>query len=70
MSKLGPAGNTPVYPTYLVGIDPDEGLAMAVDNSRHAYLTGRTIITIQLASLVETALLFSTRLLIKFCTES
>jgi hypothetical protein len=70
MSKLGPAGNTLVYSTYLIGIDSDEVLAIAVGSSGHAYLTGKTIITIQLTSLVGTALLFSTRLLIKFCTES
>jgi hypothetical protein len=47
MSKLGPAGNTLVYSTYLVGIDFDEDLAIAVDSSGHAYSTGRTRITIQ-----------------------
>src|SRR5207302_5978841 len=42
VTKLGPAGNTLVYSTYLGGTFFDGGQAIAVDSSGNAYLTGRT----------------------------
>jgi hypothetical protein len=42
VTKLSPAGNTLVYSTYLGGSDWDEGIAIAVDSSESAYVTGFT----------------------------
>lgn len=42
VTKLGPDGNNLVYSTYLGGDDSDRGLAIAVDNSNCAYVTGFT----------------------------
>src|SRR5262249_42056331 len=43
VTKLNPAGNQLVYSTYLGGSSPsEEGHGIAVDGSRHAYVTGIT----------------------------
>jgi hypothetical protein len=42
VTKLNPAGNAPVYSTFLGGNDSDEGFAIAVDGAGSAYVTGRT----------------------------
>lgn len=41
VGKFDPNGN-PVYLTYLGGGDVDQGLAIAIDRSRNAYVTGKT----------------------------
>jgi hypothetical protein len=41
VGKFDPNGN-PVYLTYLGGGDVDQGLAIAIDQSRNAYVTGKT----------------------------
>ncbi len=41
VGKFNPNGNT-VYLTYLGGGDVDRGLAIALDQSRNAYVTGKT----------------------------
>ena len=43
VTKLTPTGSGLVYSTYLGGNDDDEGLAIAVDISGNAYVTGFTI---------------------------
>ncbi|MEW6353947.1 MAG: SBBP repeat-containing protein [Pseudomonadota bacterium] len=40
--KLNAAGNGLIYSTYLGGNDVDQGLAIALDAQRNAYLTGAT----------------------------
>jgi hypothetical protein len=40
--KLDPSGSALTYSTFLGGTGPDQGRALAVDSSGHAYLTGRT----------------------------
>lgn len=45
-AKLCPTGNTLVHFIYLGGPDFDEGLAIVVDSSGNAYVTGRTMITL------------------------
>ncbi|MCC5468329.1 SBBP repeat-containing protein [Pelosinus baikalensis] len=42
VTKLDPAGATPVYSTYLGGSSNDEGNGIAVDTSGNAYITGFT----------------------------
>src|SRR6185369_13333235 len=42
MTKLGPAGTTLVYSTFLGGNGDDKGFGVAVDSSGAAYLTGTT----------------------------
>lgn len=42
LTKLGPAGNTLVYSTYLGGSEADEGWGLALDGAGKAYLTGTT----------------------------
>jgi hypothetical protein len=42
VSKLNSSGTALVYSTYLGGNNPDEGEAMAVDQSGNAYITGST----------------------------
>lgn len=42
LAKLGPAGNTLVYSTYLGGSENDEGWGLAVDSAGKAHLTGTT----------------------------
>jgi len=42
VTKLSPAGNAPVYSTYLGGEDGDHGLGIALDSGGHAYVTGST----------------------------
>jgi hypothetical protein len=41
VTKLNAAGNALVYSTYLGGSDRDSGLAIAVDTSGNAYVTGQ-----------------------------
>jgi MYXO-CTERM domain-containing protein len=43
--KLDPSGLSPVYSTYLGGIGPDEGRAIAVDAAGNAYVAGNTTST-------------------------
>jgi len=45
VSKLSPAGNALVYSTYLGGSNLDWGMAIAVDASGSAYVTGGTFST-------------------------
>ncbi|MFF2090574.1 SBBP repeat-containing protein [Paenibacillus sp. NPDC058174] len=42
VTKLGPDGNFLVYSTYLGGSGSDDGIAIAVDDSGNAYITGQT----------------------------
>jgi len=42
VSKLGPDGSL-IYPTYLGGESEDHGMAIAVDSSGNAYVTGYTL---------------------------
>lgn len=42
ISKLSPDGSTLIYSTYLGGISQMQGLAIAVDSSGNAYVTGTT----------------------------
>jgi len=45
VSKLNSTGTALVYSTYLGGSDEDQGAAIAVDSSNHAYVTGYTYST-------------------------
>jgi uncharacterized protein (TIGR03437 family) len=42
VTKLTPAGNAPVYSTYLGGSGADQGYGIAVDGVGYAYVTGQT----------------------------
>ena len=42
VSKIAPAGNSLIYSTYLGGAQEDQALAVAVDSSGSAYVTGPT----------------------------
>ncbi|MCS7188461.1 MAG: SBBP repeat-containing protein [Bacteroidia bacterium] len=42
ITKIAPMGNSVIYSTYLGGSRTDVGLAVAVDNRGHAYITGYT----------------------------
>jgi hypothetical protein len=42
VTKLGPAGNTLIYSTYLGGSNDEPGVDIAVDSSGSAYVTGWT----------------------------
>jgi hypothetical protein len=42
VTKLSISGNTLIYSTYLGGGSGDNGLALAIDSSGNAYVTGRT----------------------------
>ncbi len=42
ITKLGAAGNTLIYSTYLGGSEEEEGLYIAIDGSGCAYVTGKT----------------------------
>jgi hypothetical protein len=42
VTKLNPTGSALIYSTYLGGTESDQGLAIAVDSSGSAYLTGFT----------------------------
>jgi Big-like domain-containing protein/beta-propeller repeat-containing protein len=45
VAKLNPAGNAPVYSTFLAGSSADVGQGIAVDASGAAYVTGYTLST-------------------------
>jgi photosystem II stability/assembly factor-like uncharacterized protein len=45
VSKLNPAGSALVYSTYLGGDQEDQGIGIAVDTNRCAYVTGFTLST-------------------------
>jgi hypothetical protein len=45
VTKLSPAGKSLVYSTYVGGSDTDNGMAIAVDSSGAAYVTGLTFST-------------------------
>jgi len=45
VTKLNPAGSALVYSTFLGGKDGDDGLAIALDSSDNAYITGFTCST-------------------------
>ena len=47
---LNVKGSALVYSTYLGGVNPDEGLGIAVDASGSAYVTGRTTSTFPMAN--------------------
>ena len=42
VTKLDPAGSTPIYSTYLGGSGSDEGRGIALDSEGNAYVTGST----------------------------
>jgi hypothetical protein len=42
VTKLDPAGSTPIYSTYLGGSGSDEAWGIALDSEGNAYVTGRT----------------------------
>ncbi|MGH9774471.1 MAG: SBBP repeat-containing protein [Candidatus Acidiferrales bacterium] len=42
VTKLSPDGSSLIYSTYLGGTHVDQGLAIAVDNSGNAFVTGQT----------------------------
>lgn len=42
VTKIGPAGNSLTYSTYLGGANYDAALGIALDGTRNAYITGQT----------------------------